>query len=335
MKVYSWTVRCLTAVFFLLTLVACDHNPPTSLSTPTLNANGDSRILLLPEVKPVALNGRSLKVVATTSIIGDVVGQVGGQAIELTVLMGPGQDPHSYEPSAQDLTAVASADIVFVNGWGLEDRLAQDIETIAENGIVVPISANIPPLTFAGEEANATAVNPHTWLNPDYVRQWVTNVDQVLVTADPANQKTYANNAAVYDQKLTDLMLYMDEQLNQIPPEKRQLVTNHDALGYFAQRYQFTVIGTVIPSRSTLAEPSATDLTDLVTAMQTAGTCTLFAENTVNDALAQSVGEELANCDTVQVLTLYTDAIGVVGSGAESYIGMMRANVDRLVAGLQ
>lgn len=315
----------------------------------------EAEMLLLPEVTAVDLNGEPLRVVATTSIMGDVVAQVGGDAIDLTVLMGPGQDPHSYEPGAQDLTAVAEADVVFVNGWDLEEALAADLESIGEESLIVPISANIAPLAIGedeheheGEEAeheeedeheegehHHSGADPHVWFSIHNVEQWVENVEHVLSDLDPANAATYEANAAAYAESLEELETYAETQLDSIPAENRFLVTNHDAFGYFAQEYGFTVLGTVIPSISTLAEPSASDLTDLIGAMEEHNVCTIFTETTVNDALAQTVASELSNCDAVQVLRLYTGAIGPEGSGADSYIGMFRTNVDAIAAGLQ
>lgn len=297
-------------------------------------------MLLLPEVTAVDLNGNPLRVVATTSIMGDVVAQVGGDAIDLTVLMEPGQDPHSYEPSAQDLTAVAQTDVIFVNGWDLEEALAADLENIGEASLVVPISANIVPLAFAeGEEGEAehthSGADPHVWFSIHNVAQWVDNVAHVLSDLDPANAATYEANTAAYEEALAELEAYAEAQLDTIPAENRFLVTNHDAFGYFAEAYGLTVLGTVIPGISTIAEPSASDLTELIGAMAEHNICTIFTEATVNDTLAQTVAGELANCDTVQVLKLYTGAIGPAGSGADSYIGMFRANVDAIVAGLQ
>jgi ABC-type Zn uptake system ZnuABC Zn-binding protein ZnuA len=313
----------------------------------------EAEMLLLPEVTAVDLNGASLRVVATTSIIGDVVAQVGGEAIDLTVLMEAGQDPHSYEPAARDLTAVAGANVIFINGWDLEQGLVDDLANIGEDSLVVPISANISPRAFAedlhegeaheGEAAEEGAdhehehsgADPHVWFSVHNVEQWAENVEHILSDLDPANAAVYAANAAAYVEALEELEAYAEAQLANIPAENRFLVTNHDAFGYFAEEYGFTVLGTVIPSMSTVAEPSASDLTELISAMAEHGVCTLFTETTVNDALAQTVAGELSGCDEVQVLKLYTGAIGPAGSGADSYIGMFRANVAAIVAGLQ
>jgi len=308
----------------------------------------EAEMLTLPEVTAVDLNGEPLRVVATTSIMGDVVAQVGGEVINLKVLVGPGQDPHSYEPAARDLTAVAEAHVIFINGWDLEEGLVDDLANIGEGALVVPISANINPLVFRedahehedeeheeGEEHEHSGADPHVWFSIHNVEQWVENVAHVLSGLDPGNAAVFEANAAAYAEALEELEAYAAAQLDTIPAENRFLVTNHDAFGYFAEAYGFTVLGTVIPSMSTLAEPSATDLTELIAAMAEHSVCTIFTETTVNDALAQTVAGELSGCDEVQILPLYTGAIGPEGSGADSYIGMFRANVDAITAGLQ
>ncbi|MBK8988714.1 MAG: zinc ABC transporter substrate-binding protein [Chloroflexi bacterium] len=304
-------------------------------------------MLTLPELAAAELNGEPLRVVATTSIIGDVLAQVGGDAIALNVLMGPGQDPHSYTPAARDLTAVTDAHVIFINGWNLEEGLVGDLESIGESVPVVPISANIAPLAFAEEdhadeehaeeeaEHHHSGADPHVWFSIHNVEHWVENAVQILSELDPANAATFAANAAAYQESLAELESYAETQLAVIPMEKRFLVTNHDAFGYLARDYGFNVLGTVIPSTSTLAEPSASDLADLIAAMQEHNVCTIFTETTLNDALAQTVAAELDGCDNVQVLKLYTGALGPTGSGADSYISMFRANIDAIVAGLR
>jgi ABC-type Zn uptake system ZnuABC Zn-binding protein ZnuA len=294
-------------------------------------------VLELPALSPAALDGRKLKVVATTSIIGDAVAGVGGEAIELAVIVGPGQDPHSFEPAARDLAAAAEADVLFVNGWGLEQGLANDLAIIGEEALVVPVSAGIEPLALgAGKvESGETVADPHVWFSVPNMTQWVRNVEQVLSALDPQNARTYAANATEYLAELAGLDAFVREQVTGIPPERRVLVTNHDTFAYFASEYGFEVLGTLLPASSTLAEPSASDLAGLVETMAAGGVCTLFTENTVNDQLAQTISNELSHCEDVQVLRLYTDSLGPAGSGAERYAGMMQANVDAIVSGLR
>ena len=159
------------------------------------------------------------------------------------------------------------------------------------------------------------------------------NIEQVLAAVDPDNAAIYTANGAAYAGALTELMGEMDRVMAGV--NGRNLVTNHDALGYLAARYDLTVIGTVLPGASTLAEPSASDMAALAEQMQSANTCTIFAESTANRQLADALAQELISCDQVQVLSLYTGAIGPVGSGADSYIGMMQANVQTLAEGLK
>lgn len=312
--------------------------------------DADMTQLDLPDLQAVALNGRPLRVVATTSIIGDVVAQVAGDAVELTTLMGPGQDPHSYQPAAADLTAVARADAVFVNGWDLEEGLLDDLANIGEGAPLVPVSAGIAPLAFgehahedehapeeeqAGEgEHHHSGADPHTWLSVHSVMKWVENVAATLSALDPANAATYSANAEAYLAELKALDEYAHTQLATIPEEKRVLVTNHEAFGYFADAYEFEVLGTVIPGVSTVSEPSASDLATLIQAMQDEGVCAIFTETTVSDRLGNTVAAELTGCEDVQVVKLFTGALGPAGSGADSYVDMFRSNVDAIVSAL-
>ena len=320
----SFVFLLLLSLFFS----ACQNG--TRNETAVHNTTTD--VLVLPELSAVSLQDDKLQVVATTSIIGDVVAQVGGEAIALTILMNAGQDPHSYEPGARDLTAVADAHVIFVNGWDLEEGLLDNLANVRESGVLVPVSAGITPreLDHAGEHHGA---DPHVWLDPQNVKQWAVNIKQVLAALDPANAAVYSANATAYGRDLDRWMVEMDEMMAGV--NGRNLVTNHDALGYLAARYNLTVIGTVLPGASTLAEPSASELTELATKMQEADTCTIFTESTANPQLANAVAEELDNCDQVQILSLYTGAIGAAGSGTDSYIGMMRANIQALAEGLQ
>ncbi|MCP4359850.1 MAG: zinc ABC transporter substrate-binding protein [Chloroflexi bacterium] len=324
-----------TLIMGMLLLMGCSvtKRPQETAVSP------QTGMLLLPELEAIELDGKPLEVVATTSIIGNVVSQVGGDSIQLTTLIGAGQDPHSYEPGAQELTTVTDAHIIFVNGWDLEETLIQNIDNIGEEVPLIPVSANIAPLELGNtihedEHAQGTA-DPHTWLTVQNVKQWVQNIEHTLSNLDPANAETYKNNAAVYLSELDALETYTQTQLADIPTERRFLVTNHDALGYFVHEYGFELLGTIIPGSSTLAEPSASDLAQLIQKMTTHNICTIFTETAVSNKMAQTVAAELDSCDQIQILTLHTGTLGSPGSGVDSYIGMFRANVDTVVQGLK
>ncbi len=317
-----------------------------------------AEMLALPALTTADLDGEPLRVVASTSIIGDVVGQIGGDAIELTTLIGFGQDPHSFDPTPQDLTIVPQANVIFINGWDLEEGLVHDLEEIAEGVPIVPISANIVPLAIGedefgheeeGEEHEGeheeheadeeehhqhSGADPHVWFSIHNVEQWAENVERVLSALDPANAGTYESNAASYLSELESLEDYAESKLAQIPEEKRLLVTNHDSFSYFARDYGFEIIGTILPAASTLADPSAGDLAKLIEEMEAHKLCTIFTETSISDNLAQTVASELEGCSAVKILPLYTGSIGIPGSGADSYIGMYRANTDAIVSGL-
>ena len=301
-------------------LLGCGRDPATD--------SAPAEPLPLPTVTARAGGDRPLRVLATTSIIGDAVAQVGGDAIDLTTLIAAGQDPHSYQPGAADLTAAADADVIFVNGWNLEEGLIEDLTAIGGAAAIVPVSAGIAP-RLVGD-----APDPHTWQDPANVEQWVENIRQTLGAADPPNAAAYDANAAAYRAELERLDEEVRAALANIPAERRVLVTNHDNLGYFADAYDFAVIGAIIPSVSALAEPTAAGLADLARLMADNGLCTLVVEQAADERLARALEGELEQCDGVGLLSLYTDALGPPGSGAETYLGLMRANAAILVAGL-
>ena len=297
--------------------------------------NDPGALLTLPELTAVDLGGEKLRVVATTSIIGDVVGQVGGEAIELTTLIEPGQDPHTFEPSVGQMTAVADSHVILVNGWDLEEGLIGDLGNIAQNIPLVPLSAGIIPLSLENNGGGVGHTDPHVWLDPHLVREWVNNIVLLLTDLDPANAAVYEGNGASYLTELNSLIEYADQQIEGIPAGRRKLVTNHDAFGYFARAYDFEIVGTVIPATSTIAEPSSADLVRLLDQMREADVCTIFVESTANTRLAETVTAELESCTEVQVNSLFSGALGPVGSDAGTYLGMMKANIDAIVAGVK
>lgn len=327
--------RWLFLIFLLLAACQADEN-----GGPAVGEEGLAP-LTLPELAPVDLvEGERLRVVATTDVIGDVVSRVGGETVDLTTLIGAGQDPHGYQPAPSDLIRAAEGHVIFVNGWQLEEGLLRDLENAAAGVPLAPVSANITPLASGheeedeGDEQEHGVVDPHVWLDPHLVRQWVENVRQALSALDPVHAAEYDANAAAYLEELDDLIQYATERLETIPAERRKLVTNHESLAYFARAFDFEVIGAVIPSASTVSEPSAQSLAGLVDRMEEAGVCTIFADHAVNQSLAEAAAAELRGCAEVAVLPLYTGSLGPAGSGAESYVGMMRLNVDTIVAGL-
>ncbi len=308
-----------------LFLSACGGNEPVA-DEHDHEHEAEMHTLNVPSLSPIS-DGKRPSIVATTSIIGDVVARVGGDTIDLTTLMAAGQDPHSYEPAAQQLTAVANSDIIFVNGWDLEENLVQNLENIGGDAPLVPVSAGIEPLPFKG---NDDIADPHVWFDVANVKQWTETTAISLSAIDPANAEIYAANAAAYQAELDELDSDIRAEINAIPPEQRKMVTNHGAFNYFANAYGVQIIGTVIPAMSGMAEPSAGEMAALIAVMNEAGVCSIFTETTLSDELAQTLVDELDGCEETAVYKLYTGAIGSPDSGADSYIDMMRANVKQV-----
>ncbi len=333
-----------TVVIVALLAVGCSQAtvlPPTE-SVAAGHEEHDQEDMELPVIEPVELSaGEKLKVVATTSIVGDVVSNIGGEAIDLTVLMDVGQDPHSYEPAPKALAAIEDADIVFVNGLDLEEVLMASIENIA-TGVIVPVSAGIEPLAFADQEHEGetdghdhSAGDPHFWVDPNNVIVWVENIAHILAEADPVNRETYQANAESYTAELEALDSYIREQVTLIPEANRKLVTDHGLYSYFADEYGFEIVGTVTPSFSTTAGASAGDVARLVELIQAEEVPALFIGTTASQGLqnlAEAISGEVG--EQVKVLPLLTGSLAPEGEPGDTYLGYMRFNIDQMVEGL-
>jgi len=280
-----------------------------------------------------------LRVVATTTMVGDVVRQVGGDFIDLQVLLPPGADPHSFEPAPQDAAKLANADLVFANGLDLEAFLEPLIASAGAAERVVYVSQGITPLALAEEEPGHAegeahdhgGLDPHVWMDPNNVLVWVDNIEKALATRDPAHAADYAANAQRYRQALQDLDAWIRDQVAQIPAERRKIVTDHLVFGYFAQRYGFEQVGAVVPGFSTAAAPSAQDIGQLEDQMRQAGVKAIFVGTTVNPALAQRLAEDVG----AKVITVYTGSLSPADGPAANYLDFMRYNVRALVEGLK
>jgi ABC-type Zn uptake system ZnuABC Zn-binding protein ZnuA len=305
-------------------------------------ANGESDFLTTPaEVELVELQtGEKLRVVATTNIVQDVVGIVGANLIELDALIPPGTDPHAYEPTPGDLRKLARADLVFINGIGLEEPLYPTLSEIAADSVIVSLSEGLTLQSFIdvegesetdGQAHGEAGMDPHVWLDPLNVQAWARNAARVLSAADPAHSAQYQSNAADYDQRLSELHDWIQQQVSTIPLESRKLVTDHRALGYFATRYGFELVAAVIPAYSTAAEPSARELGQLIEHIDAEAAQAIFVGSNVNSTLARRVAEDSG----IQVVPLYIGSLSPPGGPASSYIEMMKYNVEAITAALR
>jgi ABC-type Zn uptake system ZnuABC Zn-binding protein ZnuA len=312
------------AVLLLALLAGCGGNGRGSGETET-------------ELEPVTLTaGERLAVVATTNIVGDIVSQVGGERIDLLTLMGSGVDPHSYVPTPSDSAAIHDAHVVFANGAGLEASLERTLTTTGGDAAVIHLSEGLDLLPAAGEEEEEEHdddhgdVDPHVWFSVPYVIEWVGTIEQVLTTLDPAGADAYRANAETYVQELQALDQWIFDQAALIPEGNRKLVTNHPVFGYLAQRYGFEQVGALYPVNPS-AEPSARDIAEIEDAIRAFGVPAVFTESTVNPRLAQQVAADTG----VRLVSLYTGSLGEPGSGAESYVEMMRYDLNAIVEALR
>ncbi len=305
----------LLAVLVVLSLSTCGQPKPTA----TESSRDPSTL------SPVALQaGEKLRVVATTNIIGDVVANVGGEQIELTTLMGLGVDPHTYVPTPADAAALYDAHVIFANGADLEANLEQVLTAAEGQGVRIYLVDGLELRTLNGEP------DPHVWFDVQNVVHWVETISHVLSALDPAHASNYEQNAQNYVGELQELDAWIAEQIALIPEGNRKLVTNHPAFGYLADRYGLQQLATIYPVNPS-SEPSAQDVAALQDTIARYGVPAVFSESTVNPKLAQQVAQDTG----IQLVPLYTGSLGPQGSGAETYVLMMRYDVSHIVEALR
>lgn len=266
-------------------------------------------------------------VVATTSIVGDVVRQVGGDRVAVVVLFPLGTDPHTFEPTPRDLVLLTRADVVFANGAGLEETLASILETPEIRSKVVSVSDGIELRTLEDEHGGA---DPHVWFDPTNIIAWTHRIRDALTALDPAGAPDYAARADAYEASLLDLDAWIQDQVATIPPERRVLVTDHWVLGYFAALYGFREAGAIVPGFSTLAEPSARDLAALEDQLRALRIPAVFVSPGFNPGLAARLAQDTG----VRIVVLFHGSLSEPGGPAPDYLAMMRENVRRIVEAL-
>jgi ABC-type Zn uptake system ZnuABC Zn-binding protein ZnuA len=284
--------------------------------------------------------GTAAPVVAIENFLADFTRQVAGGRLEVRSLIPPGVDPHGYEPTPQDVVAVAGARLIVVNGAGLESFIAKLLANAGADRPLVEASHGLVSRSAREGEVLEGGViatgptsepDPHFWLDPVMAVRYVQNIRDALSRIDPAGEKIYGSNADAYIQQLRQLDTWIASRVAAIPPEKRALVTNHESLGYFADRYGFRIIGTVIPSVSTEATPTARQLARLVEALKAAGARAVFLEVGGSPQMARQVAQEAG----IPVVTeLYTHSLTDSSGPAPTYLDMMRYDVKTIVDAL-
>lgn len=338
-KTWKWLALAGIAVLVLAALGSCGPTTPKVEQEHTHEQE-------MAELEVISLgDGEKLKIVATTNIVGDVVRNVGNDQIDLTVLMDIGVDPHTYVPTPADTAAIHDAYVVFANGAGLEADLEEMFENAGGKAVHIHVSHGLELRSAPGghehEEEDAASskvegehdhgdVDPHVWFSVPNVIRWVENIEHTLSALDPANAGVYEENAREYVHELEELDAWIQDQMAQIPEANRKLVTNHPVFGYFADRYGLEQVGAVY-SISPSSEPSAQDIAALEDAIGEHGVPAVFAESTVNPKLAEQVAQDVG----VKLVPLYTGSLGSPGSGAETYLLLMRYDVNAIVDALK
>ena len=296
------------------------------------------KTLLLMAVTAIFLAGCSgmsnaartggLRVLATETFLGDIAQNVAGSRQKIETLLPVTADPHEFQPTPQDAIKIAESQVLIVNGLGYETWLTKTLEN--SGGLVVVASNGLSPNPDPSGEHPAG--DPHMWMNPLNVIYYVENIRDGLTHADPAGKEIYNTNAEAYIAQLKDLDGWVKSQVTQLPPEKRLLVTNHDALGYFSQAYGFKVVGAVIPSVTDEASPSAQQLASLIDTIKSSRAPTIFLDIGENQNLANQIASESG----AKVVTdLYVESTSAPDGPAPTYIGMIKHDVTAIVEALK
>ena len=260
-------------------------------------------------------------VVATTTEVADLVRQVGGSRVNVEGMLRPGGDPHDYEPRPSDVAAVADATVVFRSGGEVDQWLNDVIDNAGGDAEVVSLIDSVKRLDD----------DPHWWQDATNGVRAVEAIRAELTKADPAGRATFARNAERTIGTLERLDRQITACVDRVSPAKRKIVTTHDALGYFAQRYGVEVVGAVIPSLSTQAQASAGDVQELVEQIRREGVEAIFPESSVNPDIERAIAREAgANIGD----SLYADSLGPNGSPGETYTGALAADAGALVRGM-
>jgi len=268
----------------------------------------------------------TFSVLTSTTILADIAQNVAGDRVQVKSLLPYGTDPHAYQAAPSDAAKIAESDLLIINGLEYEGFIQSLIENAGGQTLTIEATNGLKSHQFEGGLGD-----PHMWLDPNLVITYVENIRDGLIQADPEGAETYTANASAYISQLKDLDTWIQEQVNTIPPEKRLLVTNHEAFGYFADRYGFQIVDTIIPSLSSEAGTSAQGLADVIDAVRAANVPAIFLSETENTDLANQIAEETG----VKIINnLHFESL-TNGAPAGTYIEMMEHNVMRITEALK
>lgn len=300
-----------------------------------------------------AAQGDRLQVVTTTTQLADFSAIVGGDNIELTSLMKPGSSAHHFDPTPGDLLAIGNADVLVVNGVGLDEFIDSSIDASGFKGTIIDASTGVDLVAAAaisaegkegdehaeeeehdhshghghGDEHDHGDINPHLWTSPQQAEGMVKAIAIGLAQADPKNSKDYTGNADSYNKKLSEMSEWIAAEFEKVPVEERVLVTGHDSLRYYLHDYNIDYAGSLLPSFEDNAEPSAAEVDALVAAIKERGVKAIFVESSLSPKLAKAVAKE-AGVKVIDADTLFVDSLGPADSGAETYISATLHNTN-------
>lgn len=279
-------------------------------------------------------NGK-LNVVTTTTMITDLVKNIGGDAINVEGLMGSGVDPHLYKASEGDVTKLVNADVIFYNGLHLEGKLVDVFEKMeGQNKTQVALAETIDKGQLIGSEYFASNYDPHVWFNVDFFKLFARKVTQVLSEKDPENATTYIQNEEKYFEKLDVLKKDIQSVVDVLPKEERILITAHDAFNYFGEAYDFKVVG--LQGLSTATEAGVQDVQKLAAFIIEHNVKAIFVESSVPKRTIEALQQAVKSKDHDVKIggTLYSDALGDAGTVEGTYVGMYRYNIKTIVSAL-
>lgn len=281
--------------------------------------------LLLAVALTSCSKGSAPDVLTSTTLLADITRNVAGDQLTVDSLLPAGTDPHSYQPVAQDATRITDSKVLVIHGAHYESFLDSLLESVGGPEHVIDVSTGLRLLS------DEQGTDPHVWLDPNNVIVYVDNISEGLAQLDPEGAEVYQANARAYIDRLTELDAWINEQVAQIEPQRRLLVTNHESFGYFAERYGFTVIGAVIPSFSAESAPSAQQMADLIEQIRLYEAPAIFLDASDNPDLARQIAAETG----VKVVgDLHLESL-TEGGLAATYIDLMRDNVTKIVSALQ
>jgi ABC-type Zn uptake system ZnuABC Zn-binding protein ZnuA len=277
---------------------------------------------------PSSASGDTVNVVATSTVFGDFVKQVGGDLVAVRSLVPPGGEVHTFDPSPSDAAAVSTAQLMVMNGLGLDDWVLPFAQQAGAADIpVLKLAENIDEVDYIDDAETGTA-NPHLWMNPAYVKIYADRIRLKLIELDPAGQPTYDANAQAFDARLDDLDSWAREQMDAIPAADRRVLSSHDAFPYFARAYGLELVGVVVEVPG--QDPSAADIAALINEAKEANVRVILSEVQFSDQVVRTIAEDAG---ATVVSDLYTDSLG--DPPINTYEAAIRHDVEQITAALR